>query len=950
VGAFVCDEFLASLSLASTTTVSELARARFVQTVRSRSNARKMVAMDSASIADAVDHAAAMLAQAASEVYVADEEYYPMADVKWLARIALFWAQLPWLKIAFAFATLVAVVGAYVATHRDALVARFDSFVTNKVLSKMQARLAGAVSLGKVRVRPFSGTVIVEEFTLGNPPTAEFNAPYLVSMQRVHVKCNPLSMAGVRGKGNFVVGYLYGEVKLMSVKGATVYVDEVPDPKAESLLGGKKIRNFQNIKRQTAAQAAAEREREEAALALAVEEKRIAEEAMAALAAKDPNKASSLFDAIGDSFSTARGEIDKQLAEVNKQAAALGSSVSNGIQAAGQDVTNRLNALVTLLERVNQKPPEETEDEKRKKRKLTLELDKLHFEDWNIHILAVTDRPFKFKSWELENFKGVVGALARQCASGLLNEIIVDFQNEILNSLTKDIAAVGDGLLNVGGSVVGVVGDGGAALAGGIASGAETIGKGLSDTGGAVAKGFTDTGEAIGKGLSDTTSAVTGFFGLKSTAAEEEKTVSTTETTSVSETTTTTTVVAETTVASAAAIGAGAAAAKAAEARAAESKRAAEEAEARRLREAKEREAELAAKAEAEAAAAAAVREAEEKELARAKARREAEAKAAAEAIAAAEREMERAAAKAAKEAEAARAKEERERVAAELRAAKEEEARRKAEADAAAAAAAAIRKAEQERAAAIAAERERKAAAERAEAARADAARRAAERDAARARAKEEAEEKARAAAEKAAAEKRKARERELAEKIAAAEAAIEARKRQKEAAEAALEEKRRAARAAKAKEEAAAKAWEASEAKARAARRAKMVTASMRKVNADASRGASSAGPSASPSSTPPESPRADPAEPYSVRVKYLARVFDVVDVDGEGKIKVKTFIKALERVEKIGQLLEKGANVVEEGARRELTARTHAALEKDKNRVVTKEEFIRYFLWER
>ena len=928
--------------------MSELARARFVQTVRSRSNARKMVSMDSASIADAVDHAAAMLAQAASEVYVADEEYYPMADVKWLARIALFWAQLPWLKIAFAFATLVAVVGAYVATHRDALVARFDSFVTNKVLSKMQARLAGAVSLGKVRVRPFSGTVIVEEFTLGNPPTAEFNAPYLVSMQRVHVKCNPLSMAGVRGKGNFVVGYLYGEVKLMSVKGATVYVDEVPDPKAESLLGGKKIRNFQNIKRQTAAQAAAEREREEAALALAVEEKRIAEEAMAALAAKDPNKASSLFDAIGDSFSAARGEIDKQLAEVNKQAAALGSSVSNGIQAAGQDVTNRLNALVTLLERVNQKPPEETEDEKRKKRKLTLELDKLHFEDWNIHILAVTDRPFKFKSWELENFKGVVGALARQCASGLLNEIIVDFQNEILNSLTKDIAAVGDGLLNVGGSVVGVVGDGGAALAGGIASGAETIGKGLSDTGGAVAKGFTDTGEAIGKGLSDTTSAVTGFFGLKSTAAEE-KTVSTTETTSVSETTTTT-VVAETTVASAAAIGAGAAAAKAAEARAAESKRAAEEAEARRLREAKEREAERAAKAEAEAAAAAAVREAEEKELARAKARREAEAKAAAEAIATAEREMEKAAAKAAKEAEAARAKEERERVAAELRAAKEEEARRKAEADAAAAAAAAIRKAEQERAAAIAAERERKAAAERAEAARADAARRAAEREAARARAKEEAEEKARAAAEKAAAEKRKARERELAEKIAAAEAAIEARKRQKEAAEAALEEKRRAARAAKAKEEAAAKAWEASEAKARAARRAKMVTASMRKVNADASRGASSAGPSASPSSTPPESPRADPAEPYSVRVKYLARVFDVVDVDGEGKIKVKTFIKALERVEKIGQLLEKGANVVEEGARRELTARTHAALEKDKNRVVTKEEFIRYFLWER
>ena len=499
-----------------------------------------MGAYDSASIADAVDNAAALLAQAAADVRVIDEPYYPLADVKWLSRVALFWAELPWLKILLVLATIVAVVAAYVVTNRDRLVRRFDAFITKKVREKMQARLAGEVTVGTVKVRPLLGTVTFEEFTLGNPPTAEFSAPHLVSMQRVHIKCNPISMAGVRGKGNFVVGYLYGEVKLMSVEGATVYVDEVPDPKAGGLVG-KKIRNFQNIRKQTAAQAAEEREREEASLQAKQEEKRLQEEVAVELAAKDPKAAHSLFDAIGDSFSAAQRQIDAQLAEVNKQATALGSSVSNGIQAAGQDVTNRLNALITLLERVNQKPPEETEEEKRKKRKLTLEVAKLEFVDWNIHILAVTSSPFKFRKWELEKYKGAVGGLARQCASGLLNEIIADFQQEILNNLTKDIAAVGDGLLNVGGHVIGGVAEGGNMIVGGITTGAGAIGKGLSDTGEVIGKGLTDTTSAIGKGLtdtstavekglSDTSSAISGLFGWSSSASKEEQVTEITET------------------------------------------------------------------------------------------------------------------------------------------------------------------------------------------------------------------------------------------------------------------------------------------------------------------------------------------------------------------------------------------------------------------------------------
>ena len=877
-----------------------------------------MGAMDSSAIADAVDHAAALLSQAAAEVYVIDEPYNPLANVRWLGRAALFWAQLPWLKIVTALAALLVSVASLALTNRTALLARFDAFVTRKVLTKMRAKLAGDVFVGavKVRVAGGHGTVTVEDFTLGNPPTARFSSPFLVAMKRVHVKLNPLSILGVRGRGNFVVGYLCGEVDVMSVTGATVYVDEVPDPSAGA-LSTKKIRNFQNLKRQSAADAAKERAAEEAALLLLQEEKRIAEEAAKRLKAKDPDGEVSLFSSVGDAFAGASAEIEKQLAEVNKRAASLGSSVAGGIQAAGADVTNRLNALITLLERVNQKPPEETEEEKRKRRKLVLELRRLEFVDWNIHILAVNAKPFKFKSWELEAFKGTIGALARECASGLLNEIILDFQNEILENLTKDIKSVGDGLLNVGGHVVG----GGAFVVDGIASGAgalgqglvdtgEVIGKGLSDTGEVIGKGLSDTGEVIGKGLTDTTQAVTGFFGFSSGGS----TTTTTTSTSAVETTETVSSMsaAPATVAVAVASAPPAAAAAAAAARAAgdQARKLAASKEKEERAAARRREKEAAAKKKEEDAAARAVAKAEaalareqekkrlaaEKAAARVKAKLAEEERIAAAAIARAEAEA---------EAEAAAAK-----AAAEARARKEAEA----EAAAVSAAAAAI--------------------------AEAEAAREAAE--------KEHAEKKHTEA-------RNVTRDVDLARKIADAEAAVAARNAARAAAESDAARKRR----------------NAAEAKQRAAmaRAAVSDTGSGSEGTSEwsesdtgssfggsgSSRGSSGASSRASSRGSSPErrrDPNPTPAEPYLIRVKYLSGVFDIVDMDKRGVIKLKTFLKAVKHVPKIDALLKKGRNSDARfagNAAEARRARVFAALERDKAREVSKEQFIRYFVWE-
>jgi hypothetical protein len=57
-------------------------------------------------------------------------------------------------------------------------------------------------------------------------------------------------------------------------------------------------------------------------------------------------------------MAAAQAQIDAQLQEVTAKAMELPGNISAGIQQAGADVTARLNALLNLLERVNQKPPE----------------------------------------------------------------------------------------------------------------------------------------------------------------------------------------------------------------------------------------------------------------------------------------------------------------------------------------------------------------------------------------------------------------------------------------------------------------------------------------------------------------------------------------------------------------------------------------------------------------
>ena len=70
--------------------------------------------------------------------------------------------------------------------------------------------------------------------------------------------------------------------------------------------------------------------------------------------------------------------------------------------------------------------------------------------------------------------------------------------------------------------------------------------------------------------------------------------------------------------------------------------------------------------------------------------------------------------------------------------------------------------------------------------------------------------------------------------------------------------------------------------------------------------------------------------------------------MDVDEKGKIKIRTFMKALGQVPKIGKLLDRGTCVSD--ADDGLMGNVFAKLEQDRKREVTRDEFLEYFIWER
>jgi hypothetical protein len=281
-----------------------------------------------------------------------------------------------------------------------------------------------------------------------------------------------------------------------------------------------KIRNFAGVFR---AAAEAEAEAEAAAAEAAPEAAATDEEASKAAASKaskdEVSSPRGFFSDVGESFAAAQKAIDAKLAAAAAEAMNLPGNIASGITAAGTEVTNKLRALVTLLERVNEPAPAETEESRLRNRQLTLDVRRVEFIDCAFHIPAVASSPFTFRAHMIDGFKGTTGELGKACADRLLKQIIAEFQRDVLATLTKPIAAVGDGLLSVGQAV----GAGGGLLVDGVVGGAnivvDGVGKGANivvdgvvDGATVVTRGLKETGDEMAQEFTETKDSVTGFF------------------------------------------------------------------------------------------------------------------------------------------------------------------------------------------------------------------------------------------------------------------------------------------------------------------------------------------------------------------------------------------------------------------------------------------------------
>ena len=488
-------------------------------------------------VADSVEHAAAAVAAAAAEIRVIEDAH---RRYSLLGRLAAFAWRLPWPRLVSLFATTLALVLAALWLNRGAIARAFDAYVTRHALTKLRGMLTPEVSARRVRLR--WNTVSVEGLTIGNSPAANFaNAPFLMKLQCAVVECDLLSLLGVRVlRGNFVVGWLTAAVKLIAIHGLVVHVDEAQDPDDAGALS--KIRNFAGVFR---AAAEAEAEAEAAAAEAAPEAAATDEEASKAAASKaskdEVSSPRGFFSDVGESFAAAQKAIDAKLAAAAAEAMNLPGNIASGITAAGTEVTNKLRALVTLLERVNEPAPAETEESRLRNRQLTLDVRRVEFIDCAFHIPAVASSPFTFRAHMIDGFKGTTGELGKACADRLLKQIIAEFQRDVLATLTKPIAAVGDGLLSVGQAVgagggllvdgvvgganivvdgvgkganivVDGVGKGANIVVDGVGKGANIVADGIVDGATVVTRGLKETGDEMAQEFTETKDSVTGFF------------------------------------------------------------------------------------------------------------------------------------------------------------------------------------------------------------------------------------------------------------------------------------------------------------------------------------------------------------------------------------------------------------------------------------------------------
>lgn len=267
----------------------------------------------------------------------------------------------------------------------------------------------------------------------------EFSSPYFMRVQQISFKCSFFTLVPMMQfmeDKNFAVGFLSAKVDSMVLRGVDVFVEEwrgrgnfrVFKKKASVKLSSSSSSSEEEAKEDEAAttrgtNATGTREEEEDLTSNA----------------KNTNN-NGLFSYFQSQVQTQIEDANKKIQEAANKTIEISGSVVKEIGAVATDVTDKLTALgryATMINHVQEDPIEMMQ-----KRPLVLRVKETKLIDWNVKILTVSQTSFKVNKFEMVDkvFVGTGKAFGKRIAQGVLQRIIVEFQDESLNLITNGVS------------------------------------------------------------------------------------------------------------------------------------------------------------------------------------------------------------------------------------------------------------------------------------------------------------------------------------------------------------------------------------------------------------------------------------------------------------------------------------------------------------------------------
>lgn len=351
--------------------------------------------------------------------------------------------------IFLAVALVVAFALAY--ANKRAVSKRVNAWARERVLDELRKRTTSACDLTSMTVTRKG--VVLRGLVIGNASNGgTYKSAHLARIDEIRVAMDFFSAVGRLQFGNLICGFVTTRVEEIFMAGASVNVEE----------DASGMKNYDVMRRAPAKGDLNASAKETSGMGDGDEK---------------PASGGGFFSGFSDSLEASKRAIDAQVREAMKLPGAVAGSLKN----AGADVTKRLYALASILERLKRSTPLDNEEEKHldvlrlRRAPMVLRVNNLTLYEWSLCIAAVADAPFQFRLFEVNNFIGTPGALGKKVAIGVVSEIMNDFHRKMFGNIADGVGNVANGIFDAGSFVVGGVTSGVGSAVNAVGSGLNTV-------------------------------------------------------------------------------------------------------------------------------------------------------------------------------------------------------------------------------------------------------------------------------------------------------------------------------------------------------------------------------------------------------------------------------------------------------------------------------------------